>query len=189
MTDSDDAIVNSYPPELRETVAAALSERRRRAVAKNRKHRGWGKGLEGQRIPGYLLVLTELTRRGRTKRASFVLAEDTWDEPGGPHWERVTEKTAHWQDPLHSRHVIASSEALPATVHLAKDLDLPATMLVVILDALLSDSRHAADIADIRRVRSQLGSRIVQLDALPSDKRQHAEPALYHEVLRRCTNI
>lgn len=162
-----------------------LNERRRRTAAKFKNR--WGEGLDGQRLPGYRIAVTETTHRGRIKRGTFVLAEDTWDEPGGPHWERVT-KTFKYHDG-HSSLLMSHSEPLPPTVQLARGFDLPATILAVILDALVSDSHHQIDLSDVKRIRSQLGRRIVQLKSLPADQRGHAEQALYREILTRCTRI
>jgi hypothetical protein len=83
-----------------------------------------------------------------------------------------------------------TTEALgDGTVPLADGLDPKASDLVVILDALRSDERHEVDIADITRVVSKLGSFIAQLGSLTAEQRRLAEPALYAEILRRCTTI
>jgi hypothetical protein len=75
------------------------------------------------------------------------------------------------------------------TIHLARGVDIAADTLSVILDALHSDGRHEVDIRDIKMVVSQVGSDIARLDSVPSELRQHAEKALYTEILRRCTNL
>jgi hypothetical protein len=64
-----------------------------------------------------------------------------------------------------------------------------APVLAIILDALESQARHQIDLADIKMIVSQLGSRIAQLDTLTAEYRRHAEDALYTEILRRCTNV
>jgi hypothetical protein len=62
-------------------------------------------------------------------------------------------------------------------------------MMATILDALQSDARHQVDLADVLRVRSQIGPRILQFNTGPRGHREHAERALYAEILRRCTNL
>lgn len=76
-----------------------------------------------------------------------------------------------------------------SAVHLSDGVDLDAADLAVILDALRSDERHQVDIADMKRVVSQLGSRIARLGALDETLRGHAVNALYVEILRRCTSL
>ncbi|WP_137147547.1 hypothetical protein [Mycolicibacterium sp. CR10] len=189
MSDEDDVLANSYPPEYREAIAAALTERRRRTAAKVRSR--WGAELNGQRAPGYLVVVTKPGRRGRRiKQYSFVLAEDTWDEPGGPHWERVTERFTADIPGAPTRSVICLSEPLPPdTIDIAAGVRLKTTNLRVVLDALASDGRHSIELEDMKVILSQLGSRMTHLNTLPPEKRQHAEPALYAAILARCTSI
>jgi hypothetical protein len=140
--------------------------------------------LEGERLPEYRVVVTEHTRHGVAKRHTFVLIAETWDEPDGPHWGCETDR------PIRADHgLVAVAEPLPETIGLARGLDLPAPALVVVLEALVSGSRHHIDVADIKVIVSQLGSRITALDALSADQRRSAEPALYTEILRRCTTI
>jgi hypothetical protein len=59
--------------------------------------------------------------------------------------------------------------------------------LAVVLDALRESHRREVDREDLKHVLSQLGSRITQLQALAPEQRRHAEPALYSEIVRRCT--
>ena len=134
----------------------------------------WGDGLHGERLPEYRVVVTERTRRGVAKRHTFVLVADTWNEDGGPHWARETKNL-----PLF--------EPLGETVHLADGVDVAASALTVILEARVSQGRHQVDLADIKVVVSQLGSRLAALDTLTAEQRQLAEPALYAEIVRRCT--
>jgi len=61
--------------------------------------------------------------------------------------------------------------------------------LAVVLDALHSDGRREVDLGDVKVVLSQLGSRITALDTLTDEQRQHAENALYSEIVRRCTKV
>jgi hypothetical protein len=75
------------------------------------------------------------------------------------------------------------------TVHLEDGFDPPASVLAFILDALHSDKRHDVDLDDIKVVVSQLGSKITKLSSLDDEQRRHAEPALYAEILRRCTTL
>jgi len=61
--------------------------------------------------------------------------------------------------------------------------------LAVVLEALHSDGRRGVDLGDLKVVFSQLGSRITALDTLSDEQRQHAESALYSEIVRRCTKV
>jgi hypothetical protein len=166
---NDDELLSNYPPDIRGHVAAALNAQRRRAESKTRSR--WGKAAGGERLPGYQVVVKERTRHGARKRHTFSLDEDTWDEPGGPHWR------------------VLGRQPIPTTVNLAKGVDVAATALVVILEALVSGSRHQIDVDNVKVIVSELGSRIAQLGELSAEDRQHAEPALYTEILARCTNI
>ncbi len=61
--------------------------------------------------------------------------------------------------------------------------------LAVVLEALHRDGRRQLDLGDLKVVLSQLGSRITALDTLADEQRRHAEPALYSEIVRRCTTV
>jgi hypothetical protein len=61
--------------------------------------------------------------------------------------------------------------------------------LAVVLEALHSDGRRGVDLGDLKVVLSQLGSRITALDTLSEELRRHAQPALYSEILKRCTKV
>ena len=163
----------------REQIAAAI-DARRQAYARPRSR--WGDGLEGQRLPHYRIVVTEQTRHGRTKRHTFVLDPFADDDP--EHWGRETEKPIRAHGEL-----VTFTEPLRETVSLARGVDMPSSVLVVILEALVSDARHSVDLADIKVVVSQLGSRLGTLDTLSAEQRRRAEPALFAEVLSRCTTI
>ncbi|WP_373121132.1 hypothetical protein [Mycobacterium marinum] len=176
----------------RARLAAGLNERQRRAKARYT----WGKGLEGQRIPGYRVGLVS-GHRG-AKRHAFVLVADDEAQPDSPlHWERVihTSRDIVGSGPLAlgspttNVAIISLSEPLPAKVPLARNVDIPAGVLSVILDALVSQARHKIDLSDIKIIVSQLGSRIVRLDTLDAERRRLAEPALHKEILARCTKV
>ena len=159
-----------------EQITAAI-EARRRAYANSPRHRShWGKELEGQRLPDYRVVVTEQTRHGHRKPHTFVLDPETWDEPGGPHWR--------WQ--LHGE---TDCRPLPAIVPLAQGVDVPARTLVVILEALVSKARHRIDLADVNRIVSQLSPHIARLHTLSEEQRRLAEPALYTQILARCSTM
>lgn len=161
----------------------------RRADAKTRGR--WGEGLRGQRLPGYRIVVTEQRRRGISKRHTFILDEDSWDEPGGPHWMREPD------DGLLKEHYRARatgqgmrwSQPLPPTVDLSRGVSVTAPVLTLILEALVSDGRHNIDIASVKVIVSQLGPRLTAFDTLDDGHRRLAEPALYKEVLARCTTL
>lgn len=70
------------------------------------------------------------------------------------------------------------------TVHLEDGFDPPASTLSFILDALHSGQRSEVDLGDIKTIVSQFGSRIPRLTALSDEQRQHAQPALYTQILR-----
>lgn len=186
----DDMYLNRLPPEMRPEFGRALNERRRRAESKRRSR--WGAGLEGHRISGYRIVVTEQARRGTAKRHVFVLSEDE-----EPEWERCTgEFTADTtifrageNDSPPNRMVMTFSEPLPQRLDLAPGVRVSRQTLTIILDALASRGKHKIDISDINRIVSQLGSRLADLDALDSGRRILAEPALYTEILKRCITI
>lgn len=151
-------------------VAAALAQRRRRAAAKARGR--WGDGLDGQRPPGFRVVVTGPGRRGRRiKLGSFILTED--DEPD---WQRVTGSDYR-------------SEPLPATVAVGSGVSVAAPSLRVVLDALASGGRHRIEVEDLKVILSQLGSRISHVGVLPAAQRRHAERALHTAILSRCTSL
>lgn len=157
----------------------------------------WGEGLEGQRLPGYRIVLTEETRHGKAKRWTFLLDEDSWDEPGGLHWIiepdrwKITER-AHragygtHDKPLNLKQHGLAREPIPPVMHLARGLDVPREALTTILDALVSAAKHELAVADIKKIISQLGRRLVAFNALTEDQRQHAESAVFVQILSRC---
>jgi hypothetical protein len=163
----------------REEINAAI-EMRGRAYMNSPRHRSrWGEGLEGQRLPGYRVVVTERTRHGRVKRHTFVLDEGTEDCPGGPYWHAARREDPPW----------GFGDPLPVTVTLAQGVDIPATTLAAILDALVSKARHRIDLKDIKVIVSQLGSHIAGLYTLTGEQRRLAGWALYTEILRRCTTM
>ena len=162
---------------------AALQERERYA---SRRQSNWGDGFPGERLPGYQIQVIEQTKHGSAAHR-FVLDPDTWDEPGGPHWRRYTEK-APPRGPfseLGERWWGVPRRPLAPVEHLANGVDVSAAMLTAIFEALVSKGRHRIELADLKRVVSQLGSRIAQLDALPDESRLLAEPALYAAILDR----
>lgn len=61
--------------------------------------------------------------------------------------------------------------------------------LAVILDALHAAGRTTLDRDDLKVVLSQLGSRITHLHTLPDEQRRHAQPALYSQIVARCTTV
>jgi len=61
--------------------------------------------------------------------------------------------------------------------------------LGVIFEALRSAGRSEVDLRDIKTVLSQLGKSITRFNELPVEQWRHAEPALYAEIVRRCTTV
>ena len=142
------------------------------------------------------VVVTELTRHGRAKRLTFVRRSIQRTGPG--RWrseppsslksaKHEIEQMKESGKPIRGR----AGPPLKAgeTVLLCSGVQLPATMLAAILDACASAARHYIDIAEIKTIVSQLGSRITQMETLTEEDRRLAEPALYSEILRRCTNV
>lgn len=165
----------------REQINKAM-ETRIKGYANSPRHRSrWGAGLEGQRLPGYRVAVTEQTRRGRVKRHTFVLDEETWESPGGPHW--------HLARRQYRGDARGFGDPLPLTVNLAPGVDIPAAAFTLILDALVSGTRHSIDLAEINAIVSQLGPRLIAFGTLDAQRRQLAEPALYSEILARCSSM
>lgn len=156
-----------------------------------RRESRWGDGLSGERLPGYRVVVTEQTRHGLANRHTFLLDEDTWDDPGGPQWRVETrEHRAHSRVTMDGHRMrLGFGESLPDPINLTKGMDVPASTLVVILDALARGGRHRIFMADLKVIVSQLGSRISKFTMLPAAQQRLAESALYSEILRRCTTI
>ncbi len=186
---NDDEVVGSYPPEVRAAVTAALSERRMRAEAKSERQNRWGARSEGRPLPGYRVVVTT-SGRGK-KKHTFVLVPDEEEVPSSPvHWERVTETLRDHATGLSSGKLVVSlSEPLPEVVHLAKSVDVPLSMLTVILDALVSGAQHKISLDEVKHIVSHHGSDITKVCALPAETRRLAESALYATILRRCSSI
>lgn len=148
----------------------------------------WGEGLDGStRVPGYRISVTEQTGGRRVKRHTFAVGLE-WEDDAGPEWERVTGRVAS-RRAVQSATDIVNTDPLAPTVALARGVEVTAPALSVILDALAAAGRHRVDLADLKRVVSQLGARISKLPALTPEQRQHAEPALYCEIVARCTNL
>jgi hypothetical protein len=78
-------------------------------------------------------------------------------------------------------------------LHLAEGVDVPESILDIVLDAIASTTSSVGhihvDIADLKIVISQLGSRLSSMELLSDDRRRLAEPALYSEIVKRCTSI
>jgi hypothetical protein len=79
------------------------------------------------------------------------------------------------------------------TIHLAGGVDVSQSSLNIILDAIASTATAIRavdlDIADLNLIVSQLGTRLSALDSLTADQRRLAEPALYSEIVKRCSNL
>lgn len=76
-----------------------------------------------------------------------------------------------------------------ARVDLGEGVNPVGFTLAVVLEALHRDGRRGVDLGDLKVVLSQLGSRITALDTLSHELRRHAQPALYSEILKRCTKV
>jgi hypothetical protein len=144
-------------------------------------------------LPAYRVVVVEHTghRQGVAKRATFQLDPETYDEPDASPWRRAI-STAVIRPDVGGMRIdsdILDTAPLPAVVNLAAGVDVAAPVLVAILDALVSDSRHSVNIDDIKVVVSQLGPRLAALDTLDVTQRAVAQAALSAEILKRCTTI
>jgi hypothetical protein len=73
--------------------------------------------------------------------------------------------------------------------HLAEGVDVPISIMSVILDAHQNAGRSSVAMDRVKAVVSQLGSEIRKFSELRPEKRQHAQNALYKEILRRCANF
>lgn len=152
----------------------------------------WGAGLEGQRLPDHRVAVTEETRHGRATRHTFAIAKSgQWvTMPDIPKLlERSTRRGYGRPSEPADLSYIAPKPSLPEKVVLADDFTVSSSALTVILDALALNGRHRVDLGDIKRVVSQLGPRLTALETLPDDKRRLAAPALYAQILSRCTTV
>jgi hypothetical protein len=75
------------------------------------------------------------------------------------------------------------------TINLGDGLSPRGDTLSVVLEALCHGGRAEIDLGDLKKILSQLGSRITGLGGLPDEQRRHAEPALYAQILSRCTTV
>jgi hypothetical protein len=177
---NDDEVANSYPPEFRAAITAALRERQARAEANSKRQNRWGGHFEGQRLPDYRVAVTT-SGRGK-KKHTFVLVPDEEEVPSSPlHWERVTKTIREHLSP--GTLVVSLSEPLPEVVHLAESVDVPLSTLTVILDALVSASQHKIGLDEVNYIVSQHSPRIAKFCALPAETRRLAESALYSTIL------
>jgi hypothetical protein len=162
-------------------------------------------------VSDYSITISKATRHGRRNLHTFVFEDGNWWAWNPPsrgqidEWRRETVaagRAARFDEELvvfgqideqpTRPHRTTSDRALKdyeKSVKLADGVNAEGPTLAVILDALHSDRRPSVDIDDIKTVLSELGSQIKRLDTLPDEQRQHATPALYTEILRRCTTL
>ena len=155
----------------------------------------------------FLITVTAQTRRGRTSLHTFSIQSEAehlgWFVEMPASHGQLKERTVPggtlptaWPPP--PRRDIGTRYYAPIgtrnygpindpPIDLGPGVDIPRRALNVILDALRSDQRTVVDLADLKAVVSQFGSRMKRLDSLPEDQRGHAEAALYTLVLGRCT--
>lgn len=151
----------------------------------------------------YLVTVSTITRRGRTKLHTFSKLTEAEHLPwfADTHASRKQFKqrksplspvgVVNWPPPPRRDLGTPVFDELPVdgTIDLADGVDISVKTLTVVLDALRSGKRHEVDLADIKCVVSQLGSRITKLDGLGDQDRRHATDALYTEILKRCTKL
>jgi hypothetical protein len=152
-------------------------------------------------VSQFLVTVSTKTRRGRTNLHTFGIQSEAehlgWFIETPASLKQVKERTrpglvlpTSWPPPPRREIGTPYYDQIPdGPLHLAPGVDIAGGMLTVILDALRSDQRHSVDLDDIKVVVSQCGSHIGQLDSLGEQQRQHAEAALYREILLRCTRI
>jgi hypothetical protein len=166
------------PDEIRAARAAAFK-------ARERIYAHWGKGLEGERLPSYRVVVRERTRHGIAGRHTFVMDPEA-DEP---EWRRYSGRPPSgelpWEELPGERWYGVPTEPLPDVVPLAQGVDVRATTLIIIFEALVSQARHRIEVEDIHRIASDenIGGCISQLHALTAEQRRIAEPVLYTQIL------
>jgi hypothetical protein len=152
-------------------------------------------------VTGDEITISVALRHGRQKRHKFYWGRNReWVRvevmSTKQKRERVRSESQQQSEPWHRPSPRMPLGARPydrvrdyTTIHLARGVDLSASALEVILNALRSGRRPEVDLDDVKVVLSQLGSRIERLDGLPADTRRHAEQALYTEILKRCSII
>jgi len=159
-------------------------------------------------VTQFLVTVTAQTRRGRTKLHTFGIQSESehlgWFAETPASRKQLKERIVpglvlptSWP-PAPRREIGARYYAPIGTdsygpvdegpIHLAPGVDVPRRTLNVILNALRSADRTSVDLGDITTVVSQLGSRIGRLGSLDEVQRRHAEPALYSQILERCTS-
>lgn len=147
--------------------------------------------------PGYrVLVEDRAARRGRRRKVCAFVTNRDGEWRHAPDLGRIIRRQFDRGEGTPANPVDLAAAgmlhtALGGVVHIASGVDIPGPALAVILDALASGGHHAVNLSDLTRVVSELGPVIVRTAAMDDDdeRRQHAEVALYTEILRRCTTI
>ncbi|MGZ4585066.1 MAG: hypothetical protein ACXVYI_12090 [Mycobacterium sp.] len=158
-------------------------------------------------VIGFTITVSTMTRRGRKNLHTFGSGRRGRWKPAPPPTNKQTaaalreidarrEKRDRGEDAGPAGWTQGVPHDYPAgrvagwnTFALGEGVDIQGADLHVILSALRRHGRHEVDLADIKVVLSQLGPRIKQLGDLPPDQARHAIPALYTEIVRRCTTL
>lgn len=145
------------------------------------------------RLREYRVVLTEQTRHGHAKRHTFVVGFDgQWaTEPDVPKLIDRSMRAGFGTSgqPSDLDRLGMLRKPLSAKVNLSAGFSVSGATLAAILDALALGRRQRADLSDLKRVVSQLGPRLAALSDLDDDTWRLAAPALYSEVVTRCTTV
>jgi len=139
------------------------------------------------------ITISVRTQRGRTKLHTFTPINGQWQPSQAATSRQLRAGWTFGRKPNTTPPVepdwLPLSRTAGSTFPLAPGVDPQARVLAIILDALLSGSRHEADLDDLKVVLSQLGSYIIQCCSLPPEQRQGAGAALCSEILRRCASV
>jgi hypothetical protein len=165
------------------------------------------------------ITVSVASRHGRTKLHTFIRLPDPPRDKFMAGWGRATPRSHRQraqfdrerrelnalaaQHPEHDWLAPAAAAFRPAPrqknqpnevlgqqrVDLGEGVNPVGFTLAVVLEALHSDGRRGVDLGDLKVVLSQLGSHITGLDTLSDEQRRHAQPALYSEILKRCTKV
>ena len=168
-------------------------------------------------IPGGTITVSVASRHGRTQLQPFIRLPDHIPRDGfNAGWGQVNPRSHRQRAQFdrdqralraaaarHSDAAVLAAGFRPAPrqkthpdavlgsprVDLGEGVNPVGFTLAVVLEALHRDGRRQLDLGDLKVVLSQLGSRITALDTLADEQRRHAEPALYSEIVRRCTTV
>lgn len=156
---------------------------------------------EGEAVAKYLITVSTASRHGRTKLHTFGKETEAehlrWFIETHSSRKELNQRKVPgvplptpWPPPPRRDLGAAYYDELPSgSLHLAEGVDISGDTLTVVLDALRSAQRHEVDLDDLRRVVSQCGGRISNLEQLSGGNRSLAEQALHAAILRECSPV